>query len=141
MSLSTCIILGKSYMEIEQTKALTGLSMFGNAGGYLGMFLGWALMQLPDFVHALYEWYRKWNVGIHSRVPLLPFYLQHTTTIMFSIESTATYEILIPITSAFQVVVIRVLIRSYRVPWCWLISVDMLSLPLSRTTKSKLKCY
>ena len=46
-------------MEIEQTKALTGLSMFGNAGGYLGMFLGWALMQLPDFVHALCEWYRK----------------------------------------------------------------------------------
>ena len=41
---------GKTFMEVEQTRALTFLGMFGNAGGYVGMFLGCALMQLPDFL-------------------------------------------------------------------------------------------
>ena len=37
-------------MEVEQTQALTLLGTFGNAGGYVGIFLGCALMQLPDFL-------------------------------------------------------------------------------------------
>ena len=41
---------GKTFMEVEQTRALPFLGMFGNAGGYVGMFLGCALMQLPDFL-------------------------------------------------------------------------------------------
>ena len=48
-------------MEIEQTRALTGLALFGNAGGYLGMFLGCALMQIPEFVYALHKWFQKQN--------------------------------------------------------------------------------
>ena len=55
----TSLILDKTFMEIEQTKALTALALFGNAGGYLGMFLGCALMQLPDFMYTLHEWFRK----------------------------------------------------------------------------------
>ena len=43
-------------MYVEQTRALDGLGLFGNAGGYLGMFLGCALMQLPDLIDFLYKW-------------------------------------------------------------------------------------
>ena len=42
-------------MEVEQTRALTFLGMFGNAGGYVGMFLGCALMQLPDLLQIICE--------------------------------------------------------------------------------------
>ena len=45
-------------MEIEQKMALDELALFGNAGGYLGMFLGCALMQLPDFIYAIYTWFK-----------------------------------------------------------------------------------
>ena len=37
-------------MFIDQQQALTGLGLFGLAGGYLGLFLGCALVQLPDFL-------------------------------------------------------------------------------------------
>ena len=47
---------GKTFMEVEQTKALTGLGLLGNSGGYLGMFLGYAMIQLPDLVSLLYNW-------------------------------------------------------------------------------------
>jgi hypothetical protein len=43
-------------MYVEQTRALSGIGLFGLAGGYLGLFLGCALMQLPDFIHFLYKW-------------------------------------------------------------------------------------
>jgi hypothetical protein len=48
-------------MQIEQTKALDELALFGNSGGYLGMFLGCALMQLPDFVYALYTLFKTYS--------------------------------------------------------------------------------
>ena len=55
----SCLMLGKTFMEIEQTRALTGLVLFGNAGGYLGIFLRCTLMQLPEFMYMLYEWFLK----------------------------------------------------------------------------------
>ena len=48
-------------MVVEQTRALTGLGLFGNAGGYLGMFLGCAIMQLPELAFAFYRWLRQLN--------------------------------------------------------------------------------
>ena len=42
-------------MEVEQTRALTFLGMFGNAGGYVGIFLGCALMQLPEFIQTIWK--------------------------------------------------------------------------------------
>ncbi len=41
-------------MEIEQSRALDGLALFGNVGGYVGIFLGMALMQLPDLLEYVY---------------------------------------------------------------------------------------
>ena len=42
-------------MEIEQTRALTSLGLFGNAGGYLGMFLGGAIIQIPQAFEKFYN--------------------------------------------------------------------------------------
>ena len=41
-------------MEIEQTRAINGLALFGNVGGYVGIFLGVALMQMPDLLEYVY---------------------------------------------------------------------------------------
>ena len=46
-------------MEVEQTRALTGLELFGLAGGYLGMFLGVALIQIPDHCLKLSELWKN----------------------------------------------------------------------------------
>ena len=32
------------------------MSFVGNAGGYLGLFLGYALLNLPDFLQDAYNW-------------------------------------------------------------------------------------
>ena len=37
-------------MEVEHVREISFHSMAGNAGGYLGLFLGWALAHLPESV-------------------------------------------------------------------------------------------
>ena len=51
---------GATYMEIEQIRAYDIQSLFGNAGGYVGAFLGVALMQLPKFLLDVFLFIRKW---------------------------------------------------------------------------------
>lgn len=46
-------------MHVVQSRALDGLSLFGNMGGYIGIFVGVALMQFPDFLEFLYNRIRK----------------------------------------------------------------------------------
>ena len=41
-------------MEIVHVRALDGLALFGNIGGYVGIFLGVALMQMPDLLEYVY---------------------------------------------------------------------------------------
>ena len=41
---------GDTYMEVIQSRAYDGQSLIGNAGGYVGLFLGVALVQLPSAV-------------------------------------------------------------------------------------------
>ena len=38
---------GPTYMEITQSRAYDAQSLVGNAGGYVGLFLGVALIQTP----------------------------------------------------------------------------------------------
>ena len=52
-------ISGKTFMEVEQTRDLTGLELFGLVGGYLGMFLGGTLVQIPDLVLRLSKMSKK----------------------------------------------------------------------------------
>ena len=41
---------GDTYMEVRQSRAYDGQSLIGNAGGYVGLFLGVALVQLPSSI-------------------------------------------------------------------------------------------
>ena len=41
---------GSTYMEVEHIREISFHSMVGNAGGYLGLFLGWALAHLPESI-------------------------------------------------------------------------------------------
>ena len=46
---------GERYMEINQNRAYDGQSLIGNAGGYVGLFLGVALIQLPLALKSLFQ--------------------------------------------------------------------------------------
>ena len=50
---------GKTFMLIEQTKSYDYQTLIGNAGGYVGLFLGAALMQLPTAVRRLLIFFKK----------------------------------------------------------------------------------
>ena len=39
------------YKEIRQMQAYTGMVLVGNIGGFLGMLLGFALVQIPDLIY------------------------------------------------------------------------------------------
>ena len=49
---------GKTYMEIEQTRDYDLQSLIGNAGGYVGLFLGVCLLQLPQLSLDAYSFLR-----------------------------------------------------------------------------------
>ena len=48
-----------TYMEIKQVEAYTFESLVGNGGGYVGLFLGYSLSQLPHFMIFLLSSLRK----------------------------------------------------------------------------------
>jgi hypothetical protein len=50
---------GDTYMEIEQIPAYDFQSLFGNAGGYIGVFLGVSFLQLPAFCLNTYNVFEK----------------------------------------------------------------------------------
>ena len=46
----TLLFVDPKYREIKEVKAFGLLSMFGNIGGYVGIFIGYALLSLPDII-------------------------------------------------------------------------------------------
>ena len=63
-----------SYKEIKQVQAYDFESFIGNTGGYIGLFLGYALLSLPAFIATLYrtikrrieEWQEKLDLHNHK---------------------------------------------------------------------------
>ena len=45
----------QEYKEIKQVRAYDAQSLIGNAGGYIGLFLGYALRELPSFLQIWYK--------------------------------------------------------------------------------------
>ena len=39
----------------------------GNAGGYLGLFLGYALLNVPDLILAAYDWIKQRLYTMYER--------------------------------------------------------------------------
>ena len=48
-----------SFMEIRNVRSFDIESLIGNAGGYLGLFTGYALLQLPNLVFLVLRWIYK----------------------------------------------------------------------------------
>ena len=49
-----------AYREIGQIRAYNAMALFGNVGGFIGMLLGYAFVQIPMLVHTLFE---SWKDG------------------------------------------------------------------------------
>ena len=43
----------KGYLEIKQEQAYTFTSLVGNVGGYMGLFLGYAILHFPKLLTVL----------------------------------------------------------------------------------------
>ena len=52
-------ILTDTFKEIKQVRAYSGQSLVGNMGGYLGLFLGYALLGVPSLVLAAWSNVKK----------------------------------------------------------------------------------
>ena len=50
------IFLSANYKEITHVQAFDAQSLVGNSEGYLGLFLGYALLQIPEFLTTAYDW-------------------------------------------------------------------------------------
>ena len=54
---SNCVAFyAQTYKEISQVKAFDMEMLVGNIGGYLGLFLGYALLQIPDLFIKAKNW-------------------------------------------------------------------------------------
>ena len=47
--------LEPNFKEIKQVKAFGIESLVGNVGGYIGLFLGYSFLQLPNFLLSVYQ--------------------------------------------------------------------------------------
>ena len=47
-----------THKEIKQIRAYTVMTLFGNVGGFIGILLGYALIQIPMLLRTLFE---SWN--------------------------------------------------------------------------------
>ena len=50
---------GTTFTQIEQARAYDFQNLVGNAGGYVGLFLGAAISQLPGYVSSLSAYFKK----------------------------------------------------------------------------------
>ena len=48
----------KVYKEIRQIRAYTFMSLIGNVGGFVGLLLGYALVQIPGTVFVVYNYFK-----------------------------------------------------------------------------------
>ena len=50
------------YLEKMQTRAYTIDDLVGACGGYIGLFLGYALLQLPSFINFVFHAIKRKNI-------------------------------------------------------------------------------
>ena len=44
-----------TYREIGQIRAYNAMALLGNVGGFIGLLLGYAFVQIPMLVHTLFD--------------------------------------------------------------------------------------
>ena len=57
-----------TYMEIEQVRDYGIQDVVGDVGGYLGLFLGFALLQIPEVIFTIISWIKDILRLKHSKV-------------------------------------------------------------------------
>ena len=50
----------KGYLEIKQEQAYTFTSLVGNVGGYMGLFLGYAILHFPKLLSDMINPMKRW---------------------------------------------------------------------------------
>ena len=45
----------RTFKEIEQMRAYNTQTLVGNAGGYIGLFLGYTIREIPSFIRYVYQ--------------------------------------------------------------------------------------
>ena len=48
-----------TFKEIKQVRAYSTQTLVGNAGGYIGLLLGYTIREIPMFLRYLYEHFMK----------------------------------------------------------------------------------
>ena len=67
------------YKEIKHIQAVTVEGFIGTAGGYVGLFIGCAIWEAPDFIEFIYRKCRGWIKSI-SGFQNRPYFLDLTKT-------------------------------------------------------------
>ena len=52
--------LSGHFKEIKQIRAYNVQSLIGNAGGYIGLFLGYTLKEMPSLLKTMYGFTMSW---------------------------------------------------------------------------------
>ena len=52
-------VFHRTFKEITQIRALNIQALIGNSGAYLGLFCGYTMLQLPDMILRVYEYFSK----------------------------------------------------------------------------------
>ena len=45
----------QTFKEIKQVRAYNAQTLVGNAGGYIGLFLGYTIREIPSFIRFIYQ--------------------------------------------------------------------------------------
>ena len=45
----------RTFKEIKQVRAYNAQTLVGNAGGYIGLFLGYTIREIPSFIRYVYQ--------------------------------------------------------------------------------------
>ena len=53
------------FMEIKQIRAYNLQNLVGNGGGYIGLFLGYSIVQLPSMMISAYHWAKRFMMSKH----------------------------------------------------------------------------
>ena len=56
-----------TYKEIRQTKAYSAITLFGNVGGFIGVFLGYAIIQIPGLLETVLNYIKNHYIVVKSR--------------------------------------------------------------------------
>ena len=48
-----------TFKEIKQVRAYNAQTLVGNAGGYIGLFLGYTIREIPTFLRNFYQYLYK----------------------------------------------------------------------------------